>query len=347
MRSPLRFWLVFLVLSCPGCLPDLGAWEIVAAPRDSGIAGDTGPARDGGPNPIDLGPSCPDPHLVVATVDSSQARLIRYDLAARRTCRTSPILELARDYGNAIRSVDYHPEGGLMIGTDDAVIAMGNDGFPRWRFEIFDDGTFAGESVFTWGAAAIRRTSVFWTPSSSSTHQMLFLDSEGALVSVDDIETPFFMSMGAAHPDGSVRFLGASTGGEIFVYQLSDSVTDFEDTTDGTPLFSPDPGHTTTFGSRADLGADLSLGALAITHVMGVLRWSEGAGVPTSAHTCAMCTRYQAAIPGPGNLVYAVCDGASDQLLVQMDGSGCEILIDGSGLGSHTISDIALVHSAF
>ena len=299
------------------------------------------------PNPIELGAPCPDPHLVIGTVHSDDARLVRFDPASRTTCRTSPLLEFAPDYGHAIRDVEWHRDTGLVLGTDDGILGIGPDGFPAWRFALFNYSQFDGDLVFTWGEGAATRIGVFWSDGTSSIDRALFLDRNGNLVSTDNIEPPFFMRVGAGHPDGTARFIGSSLAGENFVYDLPDSVTEFEDTRDGTPLFAPDPNLSSAFGNRAHLATDLVVGAMAMTHLNGVLRWTAGAPAPTSAHTCGMCTSYVAAVIGPGNTLYAICHSAtSERLVVQLDGgSACSLLIDGSGFGSHTISDLTLVHS--
>src|SRR5262245_49809110 len=77
----MRRLLLLTSMLLAGCPPDLSGYEIVGG--EGRADGGTG-----APNPIDLGPACGDPHLVIGTSASSgTARLLRWDLASDALCR--------------------------------------------------------------------------------------------------------------------------------------------------------------------------------------------------------------------------------------------------------------------
>ncbi|MCZ7687414.1 MAG: hypothetical protein M5U28_55220 [Sandaracinaceae bacterium] len=195
------------VLLLGGCLPDLSAWQVVAGRADGGNL----PREDGGtgqPNPLDLGPPCPSPHLLLGTIGSSSdaARVLRLDPATGAMCRTSELLEVQRAYGSAISDVEWHAEAGTVLGLSDAVLGLDGEGFPRWRHEPFEYASFRGEWLAAFGSGSSLRVAVAWSERSSSLDSMLLLDAQGHRTS-GDITPPFFGAMIAAHPDGSGRLL--------------------------------------------------------------------------------------------------------------------------------------------
>jgi len=340
--------LVFSLLAA-GCLPDLDAYTIVARGQDGAP-----PPTDGGtgtPNPIDLGAPCGDPHLLVATVTgtSGEARAIRWDVAAGAYCRATPSLERQRAFGWAIRDVDWHPETGDLLGLDDAVVALDDQGFLGWRHQPFDDSAFSGSWVVALGSGPSLRVAAFWTErSSSSLEYGRLLDANG-FVTNERFEMPFSHSrIVTAHPSGDGRLLIAS-GGPIFAISVGDGTERLREA-DGVDLF---PGMSPSFndlaGSRNHLDTDVATRRVSMAHDRGVLLWTLGDPPPSSLFTCpSLCESYEIATPGPGDEVFSICDppGSSDRHLVHMTRGSCELLIDGTSLGSHDLQDVTLVRES-
>lgn len=331
-------------LAIAGCVPDLGGWAI-GAPGVPGV--DAGPV--GTPNPLDLGAPCTNPHLLIATRGSSNARLLRWDIGAGSYCREASVLEDARAYGPNIWDVDHHAEVGDILGLGNATLALDGEGFPGWRDQPFDDSSFAAGWVIGLGSGASLRVGAFWNERSTSSLEYGRLVDADGFVTNERFDLPFSAGgLVAAHPSGDGRILLAFGGGPIRAFTVNDSTTALRDT-DAVELF---PGMTPTFsdmhGSRRHMDSDLSTRRLAMTHQNGVLVWTEGSGPPTDLFTCAMCTDFGPAVAGPNDDVFAICDGSAseDHLVHVRRGGACDILIDGSSILPHSLQDIALVRES-
>lgn len=337
------------VLLLGGCLPDLSAWEVVAGRADGGNR----PGEDAGtgqPNPLDLGPPCPSPHLLLGTIASSSttARVLRLDPATSAMCRTSELLEVQRAYGSSVADVEWHPETGALLGLSDAVLGLDGEGFPRWRHEPFGYVSFRGEWLAAFGSGSSLRVAVAWSERSSSFDSMLLLDAQGHRTS-GDITPPFFGAMIAAHPDGSGRLLIPSrAGADLDVYSVDDASTNVHDST-GTPLWTGGADLPATYGNRTHLATDLSRRLLVITHERGIAFWTAGTSPPADAIACpSYCATFHASAPDPSDGAYSICNasGTSTRHLVRVRSGGCELVIDGTSLGSHRLQDVTLVRAA-
>ena len=339
--------LVFSLLGA-GCLPDLDGYTIVARGGD----GSQPLPTDGGagtPNPIELGAPCGDPHLLLATRTntSDDARLLRWDVASNAYCRAAPALERQRAFESEILDVDWHPETRDVLGLTNAVVGLDAQGFVGWRHQPFDDSTFRGSWVVALGSGPSLRVAAFWTErSSSSLEYGRLLDANG-FVTNERFEMPFSHSrVVAAHPSGDGRILMAS-GGPIFAFTIGDGTERLRDA-DGEDLF---PSMSPTFGemggTRRHLDTDLATRRVAMTHERGVFLWTLGGPAPTSMFTCpSFCETYSVATPGRDSEVFAICDGTDDHLVRMSAGGGCDLLIDGMGLGSHSLQDVVLVRES-
>lgn len=337
-----RAWIA--VLLC-GCLPDLGVYTVVRAGEDGGVL----PGTDAGtpmPNPIDLGEPCPSPHLLVGTVSGSGegARVIRIDPATRAQCRASVHLERMRAFGDRVSDVEWHPETGELLGLYEAVLALDAEGFPRWRYEPFDDLYFRGDWVAAFGSPL--RVAVAWSESSSLS-SMILLDANGAPVSAD-MEPPFFAFGIAAAPDGSNRLLMPSQAGDdLDMYAVNDGSTTFPDAA-AIPLYTVARSFYDTYGNREHVATDLQSQRVVVARTRGIEHWSVGDAPPTTAVQCpSLCETFRAAAidPNDDRGAFAICNGASDTHLVHVQPSGCAMVIDGTSLGSHSLTDVTLVRA--
>jgi hypothetical protein len=338
-------WVAILLLT--GCLPDLGLYTIVRAGEDGGVL----PGTDGGApivNPIDLGEPCPDPHLLIGTVSGSGqgARVMRVDPATRQLCRATEHLERLRAYGDRVSDVEWHRDTGELLGLYDAVLALDEQGFPAWRFEPFSDGYFRGDWVAAFGSPL--RIAVAYSEGSSSLSHMALLDADGELVNYE-LEPPFFAFAIAAAPDGSNRLLMPSRAGdELDMYSVNDGSTTFPEAS-AIALYTVTRDMYDTYGNREHVSTDLATQRVVVARTTGIEHWSMGDPAPTTAVECpSLCERFQAAAidPADDRGAFAICHGASDTHLVRVSPSGCTMVIDGTSLGSHSLTDVTLVRDA-
>ncbi|HEY8432582.1 MAG TPA: hypothetical protein VIL20_29630 [Sandaracinaceae bacterium] len=332
-----------LVLS--GCVPDLSPWKVVAARADGGLRHDGG---GGQPNPLDLGPPCPSPHLAIGTIGLSghTARLLRIDPGTHARCRTSELVETQRSFGNAIVDLEWHPETGALLGLEDAVLGLDAEGFPRWRYEPFSHAWFGGEWLAVIGSGPALRIVVAWGEYYSNLDAMMLLDGSGHPTS-GEIDPPFAGAMIAAHPDGRGELLLPSRGApNIDVYQVGDDATSLSDGS-ARPLWEGEvPDLPRTYGSRTHLATDLATQRLVITHERGIAFWTVGSPPPSSAIACPEhCETFHASAPHPSDGAYAICIASGTNHLVHVRASGCELVIDGTSLGTHRMQDVALVRA--
>ena len=343
-RAPL---LLAALIAASGCVPDLGAWRVVPTGVDAGP--DT--ARDAGtgqPNPPDLGAPCPDPYVAVVTTapTSEDARIVRLDARTGAHCRDAPLVSTQPDWGYAIYDVDWGAGTGEVLGIQDAVMVLGADGFPAWRSQPPESG-FDGSWVVSLGGPDNRIAAAWAERSSSSLEYLRLFDASGRMLG-DAIELPFFARIVAAHPDGSGRLVWASGGGEIRAVTVSEGLVTIGDM-DGAELFFGSADLYDLFGSRQHLDADIASGRLAMTHDSGVAIWGVGGPAPTSAITCAShCDSYHLAVPDPDSPSAAIilCSRSGSRHVVHATAAGgCERWVDGTGLGSRTMQDLALVRA--
>ncbi len=345
-----RSFAATMALMLGGCLPDLGAWQVVEPGTDAGVS-HRDDAGSGQPNPIDLGVPCPSPHLLLGTIANSSetAHVLRVDPASDSRCRDGAALVEQRSFGGTVADVDWHAETGGILGLGDGVIALDPAGFPRWRYQPFADYYFSGGWVAAFGSGASLRIAVAWAESSSDIDHMMLLDGGGRATNAM-IDPPFSAAMIAPHPAGSARLLIATKGrANIDAYAVDDATTSLPDS--GAPLFpEPAPSLYDSYGQRGHIASDVATGRLAITHGRGVALWTLGAAAPSSALTCpSYCSTYQAAAPDPNasDGAYAICaaTGTSKRHLVHLRAGSCSLVIDGTSLGGLTLQDIALARA--
>jgi hypothetical protein len=329
------------------CAPDLSAWRVVP----SGVDGGPDPMVDSGmgqPNPPDLGSPCPNPYVAAVTVGSTSedARILRLDARTGEPCRDAPLISTQPDWGYAIYDVDWGAGTGEVLGIQDAVMALGEDGFPAWRNEPPEMG-FDGSWVVSLGGPQNRIAAMWAERSSSNLEYMRLFDAEGGTLG-GVIELPFFSAMVAAHPDGSGQLIWASRAGEIRAVPVSEALTSIGDE-DGVELFAGSADLRDAFGTRNHLDADIEGRRLAMTHEMGVAIWTVGGPAPASVITCpSHCASYQIAVPDPDSASAAIilCTRDGERHLVHATSSGCERWVDGTSLGSRSLQDITLVRAA-
>lgn len=335
------------VLLLGGCLPDLGVYTVVRPGEDAGLV----PGLDAGApieNPIDLGAPCPNPHLLVGTVSGSgDARVLRIDPTSGAYCRASELLELQRAFGSRVSDVDWHPDTGEVLGLSDAVLALDEEGFPAWRYEPFDGMYFGADWIAVFGGeGAALRVAVAWSQSSSGIDRMVLLDASGH-ATTDEISPPFFAFGIAAAPDGSGRLLVPTRSNEALdLHVVNDATTDLPD--DGTPLYVVDRTMYDQYGSREHIATDQASGRVVIARTRGIEHWALGESPPISAVTCtSMCETFSAAAidPTDDRGAYAICSGSGERHLVRVAPASCTMLIDGTALGSHTLTDVTLVRA--
>lgn len=340
--------LITALLSWTGCVPDLGAWQVVPTGVDAG----PDPGRDSGagqPNPPDLGTPCPDPYVTVVTTapTSDNARILRLNARTGEHCRDAPLVSTQPDWGYAIYDVDWGAGTGEVLGINDAVMALGADGFPAWRSQPPESGFVGGWVVSLGGPQS--RIAAAWSERSSSNLEFLRLfEADGRLLG-EPIDLPFFAKVVAAHPDGSGRLVWASSAGEIRAVTVTEGLASIGDT-DGTELFAGSADLSDSFGTREHLDADIQSGRMAMTHANGVAIWTSGGPAPTSLLTCAShCTSYRLAVPDPDSASAAIilCGRDGERHLVHATAGSCERWIDGTGLGTRTLQDVTLVRAAF
>lgn len=341
---PIRIALLALLLG--GCIPDLSAWYIQTGDAGPVPQGDGG-VGGGEPNPLDLGPPCPNPHVLVSTLGgtSDTARLLRFDPGTGARCRDSALVETQRAFGYAIYDVDWHPDTGVVLGLADAVLGLDDEGFPAWRYARFGHDELRGEWVAVFGRGADTRIAVAWTRSSSSIDRMRLLDASGVQTS-GDIEPPFSSAMIAAQPDGSPGLLMPTKSGvEVAAFALTDATTRLPDS--GEPLWTAGEDLPQTYGPRAHLDTDLETGRVVITHQQGVAFWTMGGPPPRTVYACGShCESFHAAAAGPERGAYAICLAGSERHLVHLDESSCTLVLDGTSLGSQRLQDVKLVRAA-
>lgn len=346
-----------LGLAFAGCYPPLDRYQVAPGSGDAGPGGDFDagpplPGQDAGPpTPLDLGTPCGDPHLLLATMGntSDTARLLRVDTATSGYCRATPVLEQQEGFGFRVRDVDWRPETHDVLGLENAVLGLDTQGFQAWRHQPFDDGSFGASVVVVLNTSSGLRVGAFWSERSSSSYEFGRLVGSTGEVTNERFELPFGAGrMVSAHPAGDGRLLLANLGGPIEVYSVDDSTVELNDA-DGVELFVGSDMLEDMFGvgNRRWIGADVSTGRIAITHDQGAFLWGNGQGAPTSVFSCpAHCDSLSVGVPGPGNEIYAICDGPTADHLVHMNGSSCTMLIDGTSLGTHDLLDLALVREA-
>ncbi len=327
-----------------GCLPDLSAWQVVASEPGPG---DGGSAQ---PNPLELGPPCPSPHLVIGLLASSSGlgRVMRFDPSSNALCRTSAVVEVQPSFGGGVTDVDWHPATGAILGLTDAVLGLDGEGFPRWRYEPFDDPYFTGEWVSAFGTGASARVAIAWSERSSSLDYVQLLDVEGHPRG-EPIDAPFSSSILAAHPDGGAHVILAARGGDIDVYELNETTTMLHDST-ATPLWTGGEDLTSAYGPRNHIATDTPNRRIVITHERGIAFWTYGTTPPSTAIACpSLCASFHAAAPDLADGAYAICAGASGSTrhLVHVSPSACTMVLDGTSLGTRTLQDVALVRAAF
>jgi hypothetical protein len=348
-HMPRRTAIAALVaLALTGCLPDLGRWQIVEGPASDGGV----PGVDGGgprtPVPIELGPPCPNPHLVVGTVTgtSNVGRVLRIDPSTNARCRDSALIESQRAYGDGVLDIDWHPDTGTVLGLMDAVLGLDGEGFPRWRHQETSFEGIQGEWVAAFGQGASTRIAVAWTERSSSIDSMVLLGADG-IVRSGMIDPPFFGAAIAAHPDGSARLLIPTRARPLIeVYDVNDLTTRLPDTST-THLWASGPDLPSMYGNRTHLASDVTTGRLVIAHERGIAFWQLGAPAPATAVACpSLCSRFHAAAIDPSRAdgTYAICvgSGTSSRHLVHLRGSECSLVIDGTSLSGHTLQDVTL-----
>lgn len=333
-----------------GCLPPLDGYTLIETGEDAGVL----PGTDAGmpmPNPIDLGAPCPNPHLLVGTVSGSSegARVMRIDPATGAFCRESPILEFQAAYGDRVSDVEWHAEVGELLGLYEGVLALDAEGFPAWRYQPFDDAYFRGDWVAVFGGTdRPLRIGVAWSQSSSSSiDSLVLLDTAGHATSAT-ITPPFFAFAIAAAPDSSGRLLMPSrSGDDLEMYVVDDLSTTISEAS-AVPLYTVAPTFRDTYGSRNHVATDLATGRVVVARDDGIEHWRLGASPPTTAVQCTQhCTSYETAAIDPNDEqgAFAVCIGPTDRHLVHVLPGSCSILIDGTSLGSLTLTDVTLVRS--
>ncbi|HJL15273.1 MAG TPA: hypothetical protein RMH99_06440 [Sandaracinaceae bacterium LLY-WYZ-13_1] len=338
-----------LVALALGCGPDLSYWRVVQEGEDAGPP----PGQDGGTgtiDPPDLGAPCPNPHVTAVTIagSSGTARVIRLDPQTGARCRDADLIAVREDFGYAIYDVDWGAGTGTVLGIRDAVLGLGEDGFPAWRAAPPESG-FDGRWVVSLGGSQ-NRVAAAWSERSSSNLEYLRLFDSGGHSLGEPIELPFFSAMVSAHPDGSGRLVWASRRGEIRAVVVSEGIGDIGDE-DGEELFagSADIADDTALGSRQHLDSDVTTGRMAMTHDAGVAIWAAGGPAPTTAISCpSLCDGYHVAAPDPVSATgaFVICTRDGDRHLVHAASSGCERWIDGTSLGSRSLQDVTVVHAA-
>lgn len=341
--------LMTALVAAAGCVPDLGAWRVVPTGVDAGP--DTMvDAGMGQPNPPDLGAPCPDPYVTAVTIGSTSddARILRLDARTGAHCRDAELVSTQPDWGYAIYDVDWGAGTGEVLGIQDAVMALGDDGFPAWRSEPPEMG-FDGSWVVALGGSSNRIAAAWAERSSSSLEYLRLFDASGHTLG-GPIELPFFAAMVAAHPDGSGRLVWASRAGEIRAVTVSEMAASIGED-EGTELFVGTADLDDAFGTRRHLDADIQSARLAMTHDSGIAIWTAGGPAPTEVVTCAAhCDSYDLAVPDPDSASAAIilCSRGGERHLVHATTAGtCERWIDGTGLGSRNLQDVTLVRRAF
>jgi hypothetical protein len=335
-----------------GCLPPLSDYRVVGPLDDAGHL----PGTDAGMpmvNPIDLGTPCPDPHLLAGTVSGSGelARALRLDPRTGAFCRASELVEVQGAFGSRISDVEWHPATGEILGLYEGVLGLDGEGFPTWRYEVADNPRFRGDWLAVFGGAggAPQRIAVAWSEvSSSSVDSMQLLDTSGNPTSAA-FEPPFFAFGIAAVPDGSGRLiLPSRSNDDLETWAVNDATTSFPDAA-MVPLYTVSATFRDVHGDRNHVATDLTSGRVVVARDRGIEHWSLGDAPPADTVGCtAHCSELLTAAIDPDDPrgAFAVCTGTTgSRHLVHVRDAGCTIVIDGTSLGSRTLTDVTLVRA--
>lgn len=340
-RAPLFLLTAVLLTGCP---PDLSGYTIHPGEQ---VDGGGAPPIDGGgrPNPIDLGTPCPDPHLVMSARTSSSAgsaRLVRFDPSSRTPCRASSVLEVQAAFGTEIADVAGWPGVGEVLALDQAVLALDAEGFPRWRYQPFDEYYFVPAQLAVVPMAGGPRVALLWYEQAGREPSgVLFFDGNGVQRgAIADL--PFSHYHFTASPDGSSAILMSPNYGPVRRFAVTEGTTALREA-DGTDLFDID-----SAGQFEELDADVASARLAVALTNGVASWTFGGPAPAPMTCPSYCTSFDDAAVDPtrADSVFAICSGNGDRHLVHVTPGGCELMIDGTTLGTRDAVGITLVRTA-
>lgn len=332
-----------------------GSIEADSSTEDSPSTEDSGEL--GWNNPIDLGRSCNDPHLAIAVSSRSTSgpgRLLHFNLsedAPPVECHESLIAKEQRAFGTGVNSVTSMPtDGSEVISVPYAVIALDSQGFPRWRWQPWDDDAspYYYSDVFplriqgTWYIGVIHCDSYCY----SSYQGILVLDMDGTVVTHVD-ELPGFgsdLSAAGPNPDGTSTLVMEVDWDPLQVFSLTPTTTQISEE-DGENLGSALGFFVSGIGNLYLLESDLYSERFLATYDDAVVPWRSGDPMPTSGLSCDICESYDASAIDPydDNAFYTLCEIGNNNSLVRMTQQGCDVLVDGTTMSDFNMVDIALV----
>jgi hypothetical protein len=371
MRAPLHALGLIAALLASACLPDFHDFGIL---RDAG-PGDTGPAdgdadadepvEDTGPpdggsdwnNPLVLGAPCDDPHLAVALTSSdstSAGRLVRYNIQPGGEideCHELPIAREQGAFGHGVTAITALPDGTQYLAVADAILALDDRGFPRWRWQPWESSGYDYADLFPLKVGGQWRVGVVHcdSPCYDNYLGLLVLDSDGEQVAhVDDLDSyATGLPSAAAHPDGGGQLVFESGFGPLRVFDITSSTTALDgETADvlggGAGFNVPD------VGNLDWLETDLETRTMIAVYTHAIVPWQAGQALPSSGMTCALCESYKAAAVDPldDGAYFVICDTGSRDSLVHMRGGTCDLLVDGTTLTDHLLVDVAVIRAS-
>lgn len=372
---------VMVSLTVTSCFPDFRLFDVVDI-VDSGVPLEDSSPEDGSPedgspedsspedsspeedvgdpewnNPLDLGRDCTDPHLAIAVRSRSTSgagRLLHYNLSGDEPpveCHESPIAREQRAFGSGVNSVTSMPtDGSEVVSVPYAVMALDHRGFPRWRWQLFDDDAspYYYSDVFplriqgTWYIGLMHCDSYCY----ADYQGLLVLDMDGSVVThVTDL--PGFGSNLAAagpNPDGTSTLVFEVDWEPLKVFSLTPTTTEIAEE-DGENLGSALGFEVSGIGSLYLLESDIYSERFLATYADAVVPWHPSDPMPSSGRSCEICESYESSAIDPydDNAFYTLCEIGNNNSLVRMTEHGCDVLVDGTTMSDFNMVDIALV----
>ncbi len=363
---------IAVVVAFSACFYDFADFEIVGGGEgdgdgdvdgdtDTDVDSDTDVDADGdiGDNPIDRGVACDNPHLLVALSagqSSGLSRLLRFNLSTTvppSLCRETPVMTDQPAWGSNLYSVIGLHDGAEVIAVSRSIIMLDDEGFPRWRWQRWDDADFGilrlfpvylptGEHIAALHCHIQCHYEDYGGPIilDRNGNEVTYINSEGV--------SSWDLVAGAPYPDNSQsKIILADTGYPPLVFDVDESTTALDDSegvvlADGLDL----DGH----GTLQDFISDPPTRRVIAVYRDGVVMWRLGEPVSLTPTTCAECEHYHAVAIDPNgeDSAYVVCTYFDERKpsLVRMSEFGCDRVIDPSVYGNHYVEDVTLVRGA-
>ncbi len=360
--------LVALTSLIAACLASFDDFEVVGGGDGDGDADSDGDVDGDGDadtdtdadsdadtdNPIDLGRPCLNPHLLVglrSDSSSEAARVMRFNLAAGETptsCRDVEALNEQLAFGRNLREVTSLPDGTEIVATATAVIGLDGEGFPDWRWQPWETRDFHQLQVFPVNLPSGLHIGLIHCDDYCNGWGWLglvILDIAGNLVTaIDEEGLPeiyWGLAVAGPHPDGSANVVLGDESAAPHFFPITESTTEMSG--EGTVLDANLDYDGLNYLLKIEV--DLATGRLLEVYEHGIVLWQGSTDLRPLQ--CDECSDFLAAAFDPfgERSVYAVCtwDETRAESLVRVSDFGCDLLVDGTLHGDHTMVDVTLV----